>query len=280
MPEIAVLGAGDLGGAVTHMLARSGAWRAIRLIDETGQVAEGKALDIRQAAASEGFAAAVDGRPDVPSAAGARVIVLADRASGGEWAGEEGLQLLARVARLAPGSLVVCACPTHRVLVERAVRELRFSRECVFGSAPEALAGAARALVAVEADTSPRDVGMSVLGVPPHHIVVPWEDVTINGFAATRLLGEPARHRLASRIRAAWPPGPVALAAAAVKAVGALTGRSHHAVSLFAAPDDSTGVRARAAALPVRLGASGIARIEVPALIERDRVALENAMLL
>jgi hypothetical protein len=51
-------------------------------------------------------------------------------------------------------------------------------------------------------------------------------------------------------------------------------------MSLFVAPDDANGRRARAAALPVRLSAGGIDRIVLPELSARDRVALENGLLL
>ena len=70
----------------------------------------------------------------------------------------------------------------------------------LFGSAPEALAAGARALVALSANGSPRDVAISVLGVPPSHTVIPWQDATIGGFALTRRLDEPVRRTLAARI--------------------------------------------------------------------------------
>jgi len=46
------------------------------------------------------------------------------------------------------------------------------------------------------------------------------------------------------------------------------------------APDDTAGVRARAAALPVRLGRAGVVDVAMPELSVRERVRLENAMLL
>ena len=160
------------------------------------------------------------------------------------------------------------------------MRELRFPRARLLGSAPEALAAALRAIVAVEAGGSSQDVALTVLGVPPARIVVPWEDATINGFAATRMLDEPTRRRLAAKVAALWPPGPYALAAAASKTAQAILGRSRQVVAAFVAPDDSSGHRMRCAALPARVGAAGIIRIELPDLNPGDRVALDNAMLL
>jgi malate/lactate dehydrogenase len=135
-------------------------------------------------------------------------------------------------------------------------------------------------MVALAIDGSPRDVALSVLGVPPSQIVIPWEDAAFAGFALTRLIDEPARRRLVARIAALWPPGPYSLASASAKAVGAMFGRTRAVVNCFVAPDQSQGVRRRTAALPARLNLRGIERIALPELNGADRVALDNAMLL
>jgi malate dehydrogenase len=278
MHEVAIVGAGELGGALAHVLARRDAARTIRLIDDKGRVAEGKALDIAQAAPVEGFATQLSGSTDWATGAGAPVIVVADQFGRGEWSGDEGLQLVGQLARSAPGAVILCAGASQRELVDRGVRELRISRTRLLGSAPEALAGGARALVALAANGSPRDVALSVLGIPPAHTVIPWEDATLGGFALTRLVDEPSRRRIASRIAALWPPGPYALATAAALAIEAIGGRTRRLVSCFVAPDTSAGLRTRAAAMPARLGPAGIVDVVTPSLSVVERVALENAV--
>ena len=280
MREVAIIGAGELGGLLAHALARRDVARHVRLIDETGRVAEGKALDIAQAGPVEAFATRVSGSAELSDAAGASVIALADRAAGGERSIDEQLLLLKQIVRLAPNTIVMCAGASERELVERGVRELGRPARGLFGSAPEALAAAVRAMVALEANGSPADVALALAGIPPSHVMIPWEDATIAGFAATRTLDEPARRRIQSRTAALWPPGPHALAMAATKAIDAIAGRSRKLVSCFVGPDDSGGRRTRAAALPVRLGPYGIAEMTMPRLDPRDRVALENATLL
>jgi malate dehydrogenase len=280
MRASAIIGAGELGGALAHVLARRDLVPVIRLIDETGHAAEGKALDIMQAAPIEGFATKVSGSADLTRAAGAALVILADRSNGGEWEGEEGLLLLKRLSQLDAGKVVLCAGASQRELIERGVRELRFPRERLFGSAPEALAAAVRAIVALETNGSASDVALAVLGVPPSHVVVPWEEATIGGFSATRVLDEAARRRLAARVAPLWPPGPYALAWAGAKAAEAVLGRSRRTISGFIAPDDSNGRRARTAALPLRLGETGVLSDELPSLSVHDRVALDNAMML
>jgi len=280
MREVAIIGAGELGGALAHVLARRNAARFIRLIDEKGRVAEGKALDILEAAPVEGFATGLAGSNDIASAAGASVIVLADGAGGSEWQGENGLMLLRRLGHASSSAIIVCAGAAQRELVERGVRELHIPRARILGSAPEALAAGARALVALEHDASPRDISLSILGVPPGRTVVSWEGATIAGMALTRLSNEPSRHRLTDRITALWPPGPYALATGAVKVVETILGRSRRLACCFVAPDDAGGLRSRAAAMPVRLGAGGVVEVVLPPLSPAERVALDNAITL
>ena len=277
MREVAILGAGELGGATAHVLARRDIVRSIRLVDEAGSIAAGKALDIAQAAPIEGFSTQMTGAADIASAAGASIIVLADRRDGGEWIGDEGAQLLKRLATMAPRAVLLCAGASAREMIDRAVRELRVARTRVFGSAPEALASGARALSALAANGSPRDVALSLVGNPPGQTVLLWEHATVGGIALTSLLAEPERQRLARRIAASWPPGPYALASAAAAAIDAMSGRTRRTVTCFVGPDISMGERTRTVALPVRLGAAGIERVMLPEMSAKERVALGRA---
>jgi len=279
MRDIAIIGAGELGGALAHLLARSNAARTVRIVDEHGRVAEGKALDITQAAPIEQFATEVSGSTDLLIAGGADVAIIADRSGGTEWHGDEGLMMLKRLAGMSPGAIVLCAGASQRDLVDRGVKELHLDRRRILGSAPEALAGAARAMIALALNHSPRDVAVSVIGNPPAHTIVPWNDASIGGYQLTRLIDEPARRRLDARIAAMWPPGPNALAAAAAKAIDAITGRSRTVLSCFVAPDQADAERARVAALPVKLGPRGVDRTVLPPLSVVDQVRMDVAYL-
>ena len=286
MREVAIVGAGELGGLVAHALARRNSAGLVRLIDDRGRVAEGKALDIGQAAPVEGFATAVTGSTSLSAAAGADIVVIADRAgtpgTPGDniWQGEESLTLVRQLNAIAPRAFFLCAGVSHRELVERSVRELHIPRARILGSASEAFAAAARAIVALEIDVSPRDVALSILGVPPDQIVIAWEDAAVAGFALTSVMTEPIRRQLTRRIGALWPVGSYALAAAACKVVDSVSGRSRRSATCFVGPDDQAGVRTRAAALPVRLGPGGLVEVVMPKLSGVERVALDNAMML
>ena len=149
MRQAAIIGAGELGGATAHFLARRDYAQSIVIIDERDRVAAGKALDIAQAAPIEGFATQMTSGADVSMAAGADVIVIAERAQGGEWTGEEAFGLVKRIAASAPGAVIVLAGPSSRETIERSVVEGRIARRRLIGSAPEALTASARALAAL-----------------------------------------------------------------------------------------------------------------------------------
>jgi malate dehydrogenase len=207
MMEVAIVGAGDLGGAIAHRVARRGRVRRVTLVDERSQAASGKALDIMQAGPVEGFSTRVTSAADVVAAAGASVFVLADRLHGGEWQGEEGLTLLGRIRRLSPEAIVICAGAGHRELVERGTREAGWSRSSIFGSAPEALAGALRALVALELNGSAGDVALAVLGVPSRPYRGPvggGDDWRAGRDAGPRRTGAPAVGRSGGASLAGW----------------------------------------------------------------------------
>jgi malate dehydrogenase len=280
MRDVAIIGAGDLGGAIAHVLARRHAAATVRLVDDRGQVAEGKALDLMQAAPVEGFATQVTGSTEIIAAGGADIVIVADRHGGGEWQGEDGLQLLGRLRGITPAAIVLCAGASQRDLVDRGVREVHIDRHKIFGTAPEAMAAGARGLIALALNSSPRDVAVTILGNPPDQTIVPWNDAALGGLALSQLIDAPARRRLAAQIARLWPSGPHALAAAAAKAIDAIFGRTRAIVSCFVAPDEPARRHARTAALPVRLGPRGVEAVIAPSLSVVDQVALDNAMLL
>jgi malate dehydrogenase len=275
-PVLAIVGAGDLGGALAHAAAARDRFAQIRLIDEQSSVAAGKALDILQAAPIEGFSTRIVASGDTRDAAGARVIVFADAAGrpAAEWQGDAALSVIANLARLGGEPTFVCAGSSQRALIALAVKEARVPRGAIVGSAPLALAAAVRAVAALEARGSAADVALSVLGVPPADIVVPWSQVTIAGYAAERVLDPPQIARLNARVPRLWPPGPYALASAAAAVCEAIVTGAHRVYSCFAVLEDGSG---RVAAVPVSF-ARGRVAVMTPELSVQERVLLDNAL--
>jgi malate dehydrogenase len=281
MSIVAILGAGEIGGSVARALAIRARVEVVRLIDESVNVAAGKALDLSQAAPVFSSDTKIQSAQDLAAAADARAIVIADPAgSPGEWNGESGLALLRRLGRSGylERSVLIFAGANQLDLMQQAVDELKLSRRRTLGSAPESLAAIARALVAIEAKASSAQVALSVLGRPPAKIVIPWTEASVAGNAVFTLLSPPQIHRVERRLRGVWPPGPAALGtAAALLAESVLVG-SRRLWSAFVSLDRDNGTKAPVCAWPVSLGPDGLERVATPALTGRDRVMMDEVL--
>jgi malate dehydrogenase len=277
---VAILGAGDIGGALARELAALDLVSRIAIIDDLGNVAAGKALDVAQSGPVDGYHTALTGGSDVAAVVGATAIVIADRAgqSAAEWTDDAGLALLKRAAGLNQQAFIVCAGARQAAIVEKGVNEGGLARLRLFGSAPEALRSAVIAITAAEANAAPSDIALSVLGKPPHNVIVPWDEASIAGRSATNVLSAAQLARLDARIARLWPPGPYALGGAAARVIRTALTRSPRVHAALVAVTRDEGAPGSSAMMPVTLGASGISALVPPALSSRDRVRFDTAM--
>lgn len=273
MQVIAIIGAGPLGGALAHKLAARSRVAEVRLIDAEASIARGKALDILQAGPVEGFGTAVTAQGTILAASGADAVVLADSTAGAEHAGEPALALVRQLAASGAGAPIVFAGAAQRELMSRCITELHLPPARIIGSAPMALASALRALSAVVLDASAVEISLNVVGVPPNHTVVAWQEATVSGQPLPDVMGAHEIAMLSARIGGLWPPGPYALASAAARVVEAVCSGSRRQYSCFV--DRGRG---RIAAMPVELQRGGIKRIIEPVLTSQERTALDNAV--
>lgn len=250
MSSVAILGAGPIGSAIAHRLAERGNVGEIRLIDEGGSVAAGKALDIRQAGPIDGYDTVISGTTEVLQAAGANVIVFADAVADGEWEGERGLALVQRLMRAGSTAPMVFAGPKQTWLLEAAAREAGVPIDRLAGTAASALPQTVAALLQIETGLSGALV--AVTGRPPSFVVA-WSSATIGGRLVTDVV--PA-HRLLSisqSLSRLWPPGPESIAAPTALVVEGLINGSRSALTAAVIADGEFGARGVAALIPVEL---------------------------
>lgn len=279
MPRICIVGAGELGGSTAYALARGERVRRVLLIDEGGTIAAGKALDIQQAGAVEGFHTRVEGTNDFTRVTGCAAVVIADSGHPPEeWRGETALSMMVRLKGFIASAPIVFAGAAQSDLLLAVKREAGFDRRRLVGAAPEALAGAVRAIVALEARCSPSEVVLAVLGTPPSGFLVPWGEASIGGYALERVLTQVQLRRVDARLSRLWPPGPQTLGLAAARVAEALVTSARRAMSVLTVLDGEFGVRHRAGALPCLLSPAGIASIRLPELNAREQVQLETAL--
>ena len=275
---IAILGSGALGATVAHALALRDRIDEVRLIDDGGTIARGKALDILQSSPIDRFSTRVTAADAIEAAAGASVVVVADTASGNvEHAGEPGLAVLRRLAAVERRAPIVCAGAMQRELIGRAVTELRLDTSRIVGSAPLALESALRAMAGLAVDGTGTEVALRLVGVPPNDAVIGWEEGSIGGQPLSAHLPPHIISGLNARIPGLWPPGPYALGAAAARIAEALVAGSRRTFSCFVAMDAGP-VRAAVAAMPVQLQQGGVRRVLEPALTRQERTRLDNAL--
>jgi len=274
---VAIIGAGELGGAVAQALAARDAVARLVIIDSAASAAAGKALDIQQMGAISGWHTRLRGTADMADAIGCAVCVVADRFGGAEWQGEEGRAMLVTLARTAGDAPLVLAGAGQIDLLARAVRDAGYRRQRVVGSGTEAFASSVRAIVALEARCAPTEVMLSVLGVPPG-IVVAWSEATIGGFSLDRVLSPVQLGRVQARSSKLWPPRPFNLGLAAATVAEGMIRSARRTFNVLAVLDGEHGVRGRVGAVPAFLNQDGIAATRTPSLSTRERVLLDTAL--
>ena len=276
---VCIFGAGELGGSIAHALARSERARRVVLVDAAATVAAGKALDIQQSGAVEGFHTRLEGTDDATRVAGCAVCIVADRFGrpSTEWQGDEGLAMLVRLVPHVGEMPIVFAGANQTTLMSMVGREARLPRQRLIGSAPEALVSAITAITAMEALCSPREVQLTVLGAP-EGFVVPWSEASIGGYALEHVLSQVQLTRIQARAAKLWPPGPFTLGLAAARVTEALLTSSRRAFSVLTMLGGEFGVRGRVGAVPALLSTTGIVHTRVPTLSSRERVQLDIAL--
>ena len=275
MSSAAILGAGPIGSAIAHRLAGRARIGDIRLIDEAGAIAAGKALDIRQAGPVDGYDTAIAGATDLLSAAGADVIVFADPVADGEWEGERGLALVQRLVRAGTSATFVFAGPKQTSLMEAAAREGRVPNDRLIGTAAATLPHTVSALLHVETGLSGAVVG--VAGRPPSFVVA-WSIATIAGRLVTEVV--PA-HRLLSisqSLGKLWPPGPQAIAAPTAAVVEGLIAGARLPVTASVIADGEFGARGISALMPIELGNKRILRRALPTQSPQERTETTSVL--
>jgi hypothetical protein len=262
---IAIMGAGELGGALACRLAGRGRLAEIRLVDDDAGVASGKALDIRQMGPIAGFDTRVIAAADPLSAAGASVIVVADAVGEGEWTGDRGVELVGTLLRAGSRAPIVFAGPNQTGLMEACYGQLGVPANRLAGTAASAMTGAVRSLVAAELDASGVDVAVALAGRPPA-LVVGWSSATAGGELVSDRL--PAHRMLAisGLLGKLWPPGPYAIAAATARIVEALVLGSRQRHQALAIQEDEPGARGTATMQLLELGAGRIRGRALPTL--------------
>lgn len=270
---LAITGAGDLAGAIAQRVASRGLFREIRLIDDAAGPAAGKALDITQAGPVDSYDTRVTGHAALHAAAGARVIVVADRFAGDEWKDDAGLAMIRQLLPAIGEAPLVFAGSSQTWLMEAVHRELKVPAHRLTGSAPLALESTLVALAGLALDLSPAEISLRAYGRPPREIAIGWSSGVAAGAPIEDRLPPHERLAITERVKGLWPPGPTALGSAAARVVQAFAEGTRRQLTCYA-----LNARGRAAAVPVGIDRGRVVKVHRPALSAREQVEFDNAI--
>jgi len=272
----AIIGAGDLGATLARRIAEAELARCVVLVDPNEGRAKGKALDIAQSGPVEGFDARVEAAATLEAVVAPDVVVIADPddLADAVLLSTRGAERIAAWLPTMGKATLLVAGPHPSPLVETAVAK-GFPRDRVLGSAPVAAAAALRRRLSTELQVEPREIAVTVLGLPPSQMVVPQAAVTVAGVPVEKVSASAFRRALGSL--GGRPPGPVALAAAALRVLRALEGDRTTVLPVVAQLDGEYGHRRVALSVPARLRSGRIESVVEVALDPVDRVAFDNA---
>jgi len=275
MKTVAILGAGELGATLARRLAETSRLAVVHLVDADEGRAKGKALDLLQSGPLEGYDTRLVGARSAAGLGEVDAVVVADAAelpvSSPGLAPPE--SFVREVVEATGRGLLVVATAHGAALVAAAVR-LGLPRTRVVGSSPLATAAALRWHIAEQLFVNPREVALTVLGLPPDHPILPHASATVGGVPVERL--SPLAVRRATEALKGRVPGPVALAAAACRVLTALAGGVPAVLPVFVTLEGEYGHRRVALAVPARLGHGRVEGIMEVSLEAVDRTAFDT----
>ncbi len=293
-PLVSVVGAGQVGATTAHLLVLKGLADVV-LIDVVDGLARGKALDLLQAAATEGLEARVTGTTDYAAVAGSRVVVITAGLARKPGMSRDDLLLAnagivgpiaAQVARHAPGAVLIVVTNPLDVMAALALKRTGFPRQRVLGMAGMLDSGRLRAFIAERLQVSPASVHAMVLGSHGDLMVSLKSSITVGGQPISARLSADEIDRLIARTRdggaeivsllktssAYYAP-----ASGVVQMVQAILKDEHAVLPVSVWLEGEYGLNDVCIGVPAELAASGLVRVVEQPLAPEEQQALARA---
>jgi malate dehydrogenase len=290
-PQVAVIGAGHVGATTAHLLALKGLAHVL-LVDVVEGLAQGKALDISQAAPVEGFGVSVRGTTDLAEVAGSRlVIITAGRPRKPGMSRDDLLAanaaivgpVMERISRTAQEAICIVVTNPLDVMVALAKQRSGFPRHRVMGMAGVLDGARLRLCVSERLGVLPSAVEATVLGSHGDLMVALKRSIRVNGKPVSERMSEADLERLIERTKdggaevvrllqqgsAFYAP-----ASGIVEMARAILEDRHAVLPVCAWLEGEYGLRDVAIGVPAELAAHGIARIVELPLLAQERAAL------
>jgi malate dehydrogenase len=294
LPKIAVVGAGQVGATVAHLLLLKDLADVV-LVDVVEGLAAGKALDLLHAGAIEDRAARVQGTTDFGAMAGSRVVVVTAGLARKPGMSRDDLlaanagivgPIAQRIKQSAPEAIVIVVTNPLDVMTHVTLAQTGFPRERVLGMAGVLDSGRLRAFVADRLQVPPARVQAMVLG-SHGDLMVPLPDtIAVDGEPAGKRLDAAAITALCERAKNAgaeivsllkqssayYGPG-----SSVVQMVEAVLRNSGRVLPVSVKLNGEYGLRDVCIGVPVELGRQGMIRVVEQPLKPAELQALHAA---
>jgi malate dehydrogenase len=293
--KIALIGAGNIGGELAAAAARRELGDVVLLdIPEKEGVAKGKALDLMQTAAIEGFDANIIGTSNYEDIAGADVVIVTAGVPRKPGMSRDdllsiNLKIIRSVAenikKHAPNAFVIVISNPLDAMVHEMKKVTGFSKQKVVGMAGVLDSARFSCFLAMELGVSIKDVRTLVLGGHGDTMVPCLSYCTVNGVPVTQYI---KKERLAEIVkRTAGGGGEIvglmgtsayyAPALGAIQMAEAYLGAQNRLLACAAYLEGEYGYSGMYIGVPVVIGANGVERVVQVELSAEEKAGLDKS---
>jgi len=292
--KIALIGAGQIGGTLAHLIALKGLGDAV-LFDVIEGVPQGKALDLLEGGPIEGYDARLTGTNDYADIAGADVCIVTAGVPRKPGMSRDDLlginaKIIGTVAdsikRHAPKAFVIVLTNPLDAMVTLMKQRTGFPKQQVVGMAGVLDSSRYRSFLAMELGVSVTNVQAMVLGGHGDDMVPVRSHTTVGGIPIASLLPAAKLEAIEQRTRQAGGEIVALLktgsayyspAAAAVQMADAYLNDRKAILPCAAWLEGEYGLKGLYVGVPVEIGARGVERVLEIELTPDERKALETS---
>jgi malate dehydrogenase len=210
MKKISIIGAGNVGGQLALLVAQKQLANQIVLVDILEGLAKGKALDIAQLSAIEGFDTELVGTTDYPEIIGSNLVIVTAGIT--RKPGMSRLDLLHKnadivkdisinITKFAPEAIIIMVTNPVDVMTYHAFKVSHFSPERIIGQAGVLDTARFTYFIAQELKISTKNISAIILGGHGDSMVPLPRYTTVSGIPITELMDEDTINRLVERTR-------------------------------------------------------------------------------
>ena len=293
--KIAVIGAGNIGGELAMLIARRELGDCILLdIPEKADFARGKALDIMQTGALDGFDCNITGTGDYKDIAGSDVVIVTAGVPRRPGMSRDDLlsinlkiirHVAAGIRENAPNAFVIVISNPLDAMVYEMKKQTGFKAGKVVGMAGALDSARMQLFLAQAAGASVRDVRALVLGGHGDTMVPVLSACTINGIPVTELISKDKIDAIITRtaggggeiVKLMGTSAYYAPAAGAVVMAEAFLRDQKRILACAAYLDGEYGYSDLYMGVPVVIGGEGVEKIVTVSMSASEKAALDKS---